>query len=171
MLTLHADMWREYQGALRQHEKATGLDKIRVWLAGPEALEALVPEHAYQAPPPHDDATVPFALKMYVLIHGAVTPALLGGMIWAGDDWSWAARIAYSAFLVATVVIAGGLLERKPWAPPLETARLLIAAMATASILGQVWPLGLGLVLLSGFAWCATQERDLLRIPDEQPIS
>ena len=149
-LAIHAEL-------MDASRKARGLDKLRVWLAGPEHLEQLVPEHRYEAPPTPDEASVPVALKVYVFVHGAITPALLGWMTWAGDDWSWMARLAYSAFLVASVVLLGALLERKPWAIPLESARLLLGAMCGAVLLEAVWPLGVGLVLLSGFVWCAIQ--------------
>ena len=147
-LAIHAEL-------LEASRHVSGLDKLRVWLTGPGELETLAPSHRYRVPPAHDDSATPLSTKLYVVLHGATAPAVLGWMSWAGDAWSWPDRLACSGFLVASVILAGALLERKPWALPLEAVRVLTAATVATTLIGQLWPLAVGIAVLIWLAWSA----------------
>jgi alkylglycerol monooxygenase len=103
-------------------------DRLAVWLAPPERTFSWEP-----APPAGDgkkyDVPVSPGLRRYVLANFALAVAatfLL--MLWSSSLPG--PLLATSAGLVLTTVLtAGGLLERRRWARPLEVARILAVSL------------------------------------------
>jgi len=130
----------------------TGWRKVAVWFAGPGRLADLAPDHDYAVPPVFEDAAAPIGIRIYVVATSLCLVPVLGWMVMVGDSWQWAARIAVSAFVVASVVLAGALLERKSWALPAEMSRIGLGTVAACVILATPWPAAVGLVLAIWFA-------------------
>jgi sterol desaturase/sphingolipid hydroxylase (fatty acid hydroxylase superfamily) len=116
-------------------------DKVRVWFAPPEWRPAdlggpVVVTPADPAAHPRYDARASRSVQVYVAFQ--LVLAVLGAMayLWFAVAAPRPLLLFVAATFVATVVAWGGLLERKPWAWPLEIARLGAAAALLAYIVG-----------------------------------
>jgi alkylglycerol monooxygenase len=119
-----------------------GWSRAKVWWSGPADLEAVAPHHASApAGPAHDDRSVPAGLRAFVVIHGLAIPPVLGWMVMVGDAWSWAPRLALSAWIVLAVTSLGGLLQRRRWAVPLQGMLIAAASCAASMWWASAWPL------------------------------
>jgi sterol desaturase/sphingolipid hydroxylase (fatty acid hydroxylase superfamily) len=119
--------------ARMSHAAERPKDKVRVWFAPPEWRPADLGGRAAVAPVdlashPRYDVRAPRGVQVYVAIQ--LGAAVLGTMayLWFEAAASRALLLLVTATFVATVVAWGGLLERKPWAWPLEIVRLAAAA-------------------------------------------
>jgi alkylglycerol monooxygenase len=107
-------------------------DRLRVWVAPPERsftwhAEASVPP-ALSAP--KFDLPVSPPLRRYLVVSFAlVVAATFSLMLWSASLTM--AKLAVAAALVLLAVAAiGGLVERRPWARPLELTRVAVTAVA-----------------------------------------
>jgi sterol desaturase/sphingolipid hydroxylase (fatty acid hydroxylase superfamily) len=106
--------------------QATWRQRIAVWLEPPERTAALA-QHADVGPPAVKyDVRVPGPLRAYVIVNFAlaVTGAFLL-MTFHGSMRPLAVGLG-ATLVVLTVATAGALVEGKPWARPLEVARLVL---------------------------------------------
>jgi alkylglycerol monooxygenase len=111
----------------------TWRDRLAVWLAPPERTFAWAPE-APTSDGSKYDVRATTALRRYVLANFAL--AVVGTfllMLWS-SQLPAPLLVISAALVLITVLTAGGLLERRPWARPLEVAR--IAAVASTPL---VW--------------------------------
>ncbi|MCX4240332.1 sterol desaturase family protein [Paraliomyxa miuraensis] len=113
----------------------------RLW--APLAPPAWVPAGAPPAATPEPsvarekyDPPVSWPMKAYVGLQ-LVTTALGTVLVLFGyRDWSGAQLLVAVTLLVAATLAAGGLMERKRWAWPLEVSRLVLSAVAALVL----WP-------------------------------
>ncbi len=140
--------------------RAKGWDKLRVWFAGPDRLDALAPGAAAAKPSPPVQATR--AVRTYVLATALTIPPLLGALILLGEAWGLPLRLLMAGYLVLSVMNAGALLEGRAWATPLEHLRWAAAGLSLALVLGAVWPVAIGLAGIGAFALAARQPREAL---------
>jgi alkylglycerol monooxygenase len=101
-------------------------DRLAVWLAPPERVFAWQPT----PPPPDGTHQVPVrpALRRYVTASFALAVVATTALMLFGGALSGPVLAACIALVLATVATAGGLLEARPWARPLEIARLVAVA-------------------------------------------
>ena len=109
--------------------RAPGLNKVGLWLRGPEALARLSPAHRYQVPTQPQPDTQPPWLQAYVLLGAMVVPPVLGWMLLVGGSWSPTIQWAMSGWLVWSVVAAGALLEGRRWVRSFEVVRWLLGVV------------------------------------------
>ncbi len=130
--------------------------KLRAWLSGPETLASLRPD---LPPPPRgswSDEDAPRPIRAYVIATAPLAPPLLGWMLLSGGDWGLLVQVFVSLLLVLSVICAGGLLERRPWAVGVEAGRILLAGVGGAILLATPWPLVACALLLAGLALART---------------
>jgi sterol desaturase/sphingolipid hydroxylase (fatty acid hydroxylase superfamily) len=136
--------WVELFGKARR--AARPVDKVRLFLARP----GWHPEDlgGFQAPPEVDAARAekfatpsPLGLKVYAFVQFAITMAVGSVFMFRQGSWPTGTRGMTAAFIVAGLVAAGGLFERRRWAVPLEVARLAAAVplVHSAAILHASW--------------------------------
>jgi alkylglycerol monooxygenase len=121
------------------------LDKVRLFLARPGWRPADLGGH--QHPPEVDRATAtPFAcsasagLQAYAVVQFVIALALGILFLVRQDAWTASARGAAAAYVIVTLVVCAGLLERQRWAVPFEIARL-VAAVPLVHAASLAWPL------------------------------
>ncbi len=124
-------IFSELVGATR---RAVGSNKALVWLTGPAHLARLAPKHHGAAPRQHPDRLSSRRMRWYVGLSGLLIPPLLGWMMMKGDSWGFGLQLACAAWIVVSVVAAGGLLERRAWAWPLEAARVAAGVLAVGAV-------------------------------------
>lgn len=134
-----------YWGELARTAWATGrpIDKLRVWLASPAwhppDLPGSPPRPVHRSSyrkydPPADRAT-----QIYVGAWFAAAVGLATALIFFEGRWSRARLLVGASLVVATLIAAGSLLERRRWARPFEALRLLaVASAAVAAGLGAL---------------------------------
>jgi len=136
--------WVDLFGKARR--AARPADKVRLFLARP----GWHPEDlgGFQAPPEVDPARVekfttpaPVALKAYVFVQFVITLAVGTVFLFRQGTWPASTRWMTAAFIVASLVAGGGLLERRRWAIPVEVARLAAAVplVHAADVLHASW--------------------------------
>jgi hypothetical protein len=83
----------------------------------------------------------PLGLKAYAFVQFAITMAVGSVFMFREGSWPPATRWTTAAFIVAGLVAAGGLFERRRWAVPLEVARLAAAVplVHSADVLHASW--------------------------------
>ena len=157
-----------YSRLLAATRRARGWDRARLWFAGPASLEALAPGGRRERPA-RPDATRPARpLQAYVIATSLTIPPLLGALLLLGEGWALGVRVGVAVYLVVSVATAGGLLERRAWAPPLELTRWLAAAAGLAWTVGAAWPLAIGVAGAAAFA-IATRAGEAARSPVATP--
>jgi sterol desaturase/sphingolipid hydroxylase (fatty acid hydroxylase superfamily) len=123
---LHAQV-QPWVALWRASSEARGLDRVRVWLKGPEWLpgggRSEAKEIARAALKKHDPQ-LRRALAPWLAANLAL--AILGTTYLLFTQWTLPLRwqVALAALLLLTMLAWGGLLERRRWAVPVELARL-----------------------------------------------
>lgn len=120
------DVWLELWNKARATPR--WIDRLKVWFVSPGWTPPGV-----EAPPAHDVATepriryrteTPLAVSIYVLAQFPIAAlALVALMMESGRLGIWWS-LAVAALILVAQVVWGGLFEGKPWAVPLELARL-----------------------------------------------
>jgi alkylglycerol monooxygenase len=103
-------------------------DRLRVWLAPPERRFDWSDEPPVPATAQKYDVPVSPKLRRYLLVNFAL--ALIATfllMLWSGN-LSRLQLTGASILVLATLLTAGGLMENKRWARPLETVRVIAVA-------------------------------------------
>jgi alkylglycerol monooxygenase len=112
-------------------------DKLRVLVAPPRWQPPGVAASGEPAAGPaggrakHD---VPITRGVALFVTLQLTATVLGTalVLWSGKAWGTTAVTVAATLLVLATLTAGGIMERKRWAWPLEGARLVAAAIAVA---------------------------------------
>jgi len=116
------------------------IDKLRVWFASP----AWTPEGALPYPGladgsylrrPKYDPSAPTAVQAYVLVQFALAVVVTTALMFTQATAPPAALAVGAVLVVLTLAASAGLLERRPWARPLEIGRLALALTAMAALL------------------------------------
>jgi len=143
---------------------ARPLDKVRLFFARP----GWHPDDlgGYQPAPEVDPARAekfatpaPIGLKVYAFVQFLVTLAVGTVFMFRHGSWPPGTRWMTAAFIVAGLVAAGGLFERRRWAVPFEVARLAAAVplVHAAAILQASWTpaliTGVAAVAVSAWLW------------------
>jgi alkylglycerol monooxygenase len=111
-------------------------DKLRVLVAPPRwrppgvAAASSAPEAA--AGRPKHEVPISRAIVAFVALQLATTVLGTTLVLWYGKTWGSTAMTVTGVILVIGTLTAGGIMERKRWAWPLEAARILAAAVAVA---------------------------------------
>ena len=114
------------------------------------------------------DVPLPRAVKLYVLAHFTVVLAATTLFLRQSDTLSPETRAAGAALVVWSLSSLGGLLDRRAWALPLETARLALLGVSAALV-----PAAPGLVAATATVaagsgvWLARAVRKGLPLPAE----
>ena len=113
-------------------------DRIAVWFAPPGwrpgDVAARDPKPAFDIMRPAYDPPIPRALAVYSGVQFLVLLGFGTHFLQLADTLAPPLRIAYALFLLAGLVSIGGLLERRRWAPLLESMRLLALGIAPATL-------------------------------------
>jgi alkylglycerol monooxygenase len=99
-------------------------DRLAVWLAPPERRFAWEPAPAAVAGAKYDVAVAP-GLRRYVLVNFATTVVATFALMMWGPMLSTPMLALGVGLTLATVLTAGGLMEQRRWARPLEAGRLV----------------------------------------------
>jgi alkylglycerol monooxygenase len=114
------------------------------------------------------DVPLARAVKLYVLGHFALVLVATTLYLRQSEALSAEARVAGAALVVWSLASFGALLDRRPWALPLEAARLAILAVSAALV--SAAPVAVAgtatLAAASGF-WLARALRQGLPLPAE----
>jgi alkylglycerol monooxygenase len=138
-----SEMWQLARRATRPLDRLRVLWKPPGWR--PEALGGFVPvPEVDRASYRKYDVPLPGALKLYVLAQFAVTAAVAVALLHAGATLVPLGRIGAAIAILLSLLSLGGLLDRRPWAVPLEAARVLGVLLAVAVL---VWRGGIGALL------------------------
>jgi sterol desaturase/sphingolipid hydroxylase (fatty acid hydroxylase superfamily) len=109
-------------------------DALKVFFASPAWRPAWMGEAAKRDPATKYDPPVPKGLQRYALVNWLV---LLGGvfafLMWGGA-LPRSSQLALAAVLVLSLATLPGLVEGRPWARPLEGARLLAVPVVAAVV-------------------------------------
>lgn len=118
------------------------VDKIKVWFMYPGWYPR---EVDFQPLPAHIDAErrirynprAPLALNIYIGIHFAIVALATSKFVSLPADISLAFQAGAVLMVLVTVLVWGGMFEKRAWALPLELARLAVLAAAG---LYYYWP-------------------------------
>ncbi len=127
--------WANVEGfvALARMSKATQRwsDKILVWVKPPEwrpddlGGPVVVPHVDHVTRQKFGTAESP-AVRRYLVVQFTVTGIIVGLLLWFNASLDSAVRAGGVAITLAALWVWGGLLERRPWAVPVETVRLVL---------------------------------------------
>lgn len=115
-------------------------DKVWVWFASPAWTPAGVPpypgieDRSYLARAKYDVPSSK-ARSAYVMVQFGTAVLATAALMFLQATLPRAVLATGAVLVVTTLVTSGGLLESKPWAPPLEAARLLAAVGVGAAAL------------------------------------
>jgi sterol desaturase/sphingolipid hydroxylase (fatty acid hydroxylase superfamily) len=116
----------------RWSRHAPGLrDRLRVWMAPPERSFAWAgPDTKLALDAEKFDAPLRPSLRRYLLINfGLVVVLTFFLMLW-GQSLPKPALVGGVALVLMAMLSTGGLVEARPWARPLEIARVALTALA-----------------------------------------
>jgi sterol desaturase/sphingolipid hydroxylase (fatty acid hydroxylase superfamily) len=129
--------WVDLGGRARRASRP--MDKLRLFFArpgwNPEDLGGFQPAPEVTPDAPRFHVAVPARVQAYVLAQFAVVLLGTSVFLFRLEAFPPAARVAVALAVVASLVVFGGLLERRSWAVPAEAARvigMLAAVMAVA---------------------------------------
>jgi hypothetical protein len=119
------------------------LDKLRIWFASPAwRPEGVAPypgvEDGSYVRRPKYDPVASRKVAVYVVSQFALGVAATTVLMFTQRDAPLPVLVALAAFVILTLATSAGLIEGRPWAKPLEAARLAltvgtgIAALALA---------------------------------------
>jgi sterol desaturase/sphingolipid hydroxylase (fatty acid hydroxylase superfamily) len=136
--------WANVEGfvALAKMSKATSKlgDKILVWVKPPEWRPAdlggpvTVPPVDHKARVKYAPETTP-AVRAYVAAQFAVTAVVVGLLLWFNESLGTSVRLGGVGVTLASLLVWGGLFERKAWAGTVEIVRLA-AQIGLAAVVG-----------------------------------
>ncbi|WEN15802.1 sterol desaturase family protein [Rhodanobacter sp. AS-Z3] len=149
-------------------------DKVLVWLKPPgwrpADVAARFPKPDFVMPSERFDPPVPWPQKLYVLLQFSLLLGMVTQFLGMAATASLAALLAYAVYLVGSLSILGGLMERRRWALWLEMTRVLGTALLPA--LSERWfgighldgrvVLAIGLIFgfsAAALAWLAIREQ------------
>ena len=122
----HAERWR---------------DKLQLWFRRPgwrpADVAARFPRAAFEIDHPRYDPPLTRGLSVYLLLQFAVLLAMSMHFLALVPAGPPAVLLAYAAYLVASLVVLGVVMERRRWAAWLEGLRVVLTALA--AIVGQRW--------------------------------
>jgi len=131
----HLHYWVELGGKARRASRLA--DKVRVFFKPPgwqpAELGGFVP--APEIDPGHVkyDTAAPVGLAFYVFVQFVMVMAATTALLFRQNDLVLGVRLAGAAAIVVALVALGALLDRRPWAFPLEVLRLSsLVAVAVA---------------------------------------
>jgi sterol desaturase/sphingolipid hydroxylase (fatty acid hydroxylase superfamily) len=136
------DGYRTHDGALAQwlgfhdlvnlvRETPRFGDKLRVLLKHPGWRPAGVQRREH--PPAREDSTIPSRTKLYVVIQMAITIAGAAWVLWFRERHSPLFLVIGAALVLFSLASLGALLDGRIHARRLETARLVVVALALAA--------------------------------------
>jgi len=135
-LWAHVHYWVELGQKARRASRLA--DKVRVFfkppgwqpaeLGGFVAAPEVDPRHVKY------DTAAPWGLAAYVLAQFLVVMAATTALLFRQNDLSLGVRLAGAAAIVLTLVALGALLDRRPWAFPLEVLRL--SSLVAVAVVG-----------------------------------
>jgi sterol desaturase/sphingolipid hydroxylase (fatty acid hydroxylase superfamily) len=141
----------------RRSRRLTGLDRLRVWWRSPawDPGGPPPPSEAELLARPKHDTPVSGALGAYALVQLApLIAATFLMLLW--QLTAPTATLAVMALLVFWSLLAlGGLLDRRPWAVPVELGRLAALAVAIVAVAPGPHPLLVGAAAVAGAAGLA----------------
>jgi hypothetical protein len=114
--------------------KLEGLDKLRVWVKGPDWGYPAAPEVTRAEQRKH-------AVKLsrnqviWLAVNFVITIALTTYLMWNRDVLPLPEKLFVAGFLLMTLAAWGALLERRRWLLPVELARAATAAAAVLLII------------------------------------
>ena len=147
-LTSFNPLWAQVQAwAALWHasREARGLDRLRVWLKGPDwrpggpRIEA--PEVTRAAQRKHDPG-IPAGLVAYVAVNLVAAIAGTTYLLFTQFTLPFPLQLALAALVLLTLLGWGGLMERRRWAPAVELGRLALAACVAVAWLRAAHPAG-----------------------------
>ncbi|MCL4821126.1 MAG: sterol desaturase family protein [Vicinamibacteria bacterium] len=112
------------------------------------------------------DPALPRGVAAYVFVQFALLLLAAGVYFNRQDALPLAALLAGAGLIVAGVVAAAGLLERRAWAPWLEAARLVAAALAVAGN-AAAWTTAVGAFAALSIAGLSLALRASAQVPQE----
>jgi alkylglycerol monooxygenase len=141
------------------------VDKLRVWIASPTwQVPGVEPSSAPAGETKYDVDESPAGLYFYVVGHFVLLSGAIFLTLLRESELSLAVLAIITALVLLSLTAWGGLLEKKPWAPPLEAARLAMAGgLGVAALWGRpLLPAVGGLILAAGFtAWAVLRPNAL----------
>lgn len=148
-----ADLWALAQSATRP------LDRLRVFAKPPGWRPHDL--GGFEQAPEVDASTyskfdpdTPRRLAVYVFAQFVLVNLLVSAFLYRQAALPPSTRVALAVLIGASVLALGGLLDRRPWAVPLEIGRLLTSAGVGMGLLTTTAAAGAALVLtLGGAAW------------------
>ena len=146
-LNVYADIVR------RMRTCANGREALRLWIDPPAGRGVTPPPLDHAAVRRFEVSSAP-AVRRYAALQYALLVPLATHFIAIGPSLSWPARLAYAAFIVATIFVIGRLLEARDDARRLEAWRLgataaIALGVALAAASGRiVWQTALDPLLL-----------------------
>jgi alkylglycerol monooxygenase len=109
-------------------------DKLRVLVAPPRWRPPGVPMLAAgrEAAPGRSKHEIPVSRAVTAFVALQLATTVLGTtlVLWYGKAWGSTAVATAAVLLVAATLTAGGIMERRRWAWPLEGARIVVAVVA-----------------------------------------
>jgi hypothetical protein len=132
------------------------IDRLRVLWKPPgwrpaELGGPLAPAEVDRATHRRHEAPVPRTTKAYVLAHFVLVNLGTVAFLQASAGLSPAMRAVAAAGLALSLLSLGGLLDRRPWAVPLEAARLVAGGLAAALVVGSALAAAASLALAAAF--------------------
>jgi sterol desaturase/sphingolipid hydroxylase (fatty acid hydroxylase superfamily) len=113
-----------------------GLDRARVWMASPAWVGAGETKfHSDVASRPKYDAHPSRGTHQYVLAQYVILLAATSALMFRHASLAPAVLVVSCLALLGGLVAMGALLEGRPWARPVEIARLTASALAIALVL------------------------------------
>ncbi len=146
-----------------QWRACVGWERLYLWVAPPEWRPAALggrvvipePSIALRWDPKPSWGRVAYVLG-WVGVAVAVLAALLpGALVWP----AWTSAVV-AAFVLGSGLAWGGLLDERPWAAPVELARLVTVPWVLTLALGVPWMASYVLVVLSFVALFAVQRNE-----------
>jgi len=141
-------LWAQVQAWValwRSSREARGLDRVRVWLEGPDwrpgGLRIEAPETTRAAQRKHDPP-IPAGLLAYVACNLVLAIAGTTYLLFTEFTLPLQLQLALAALVVLTLLGWGGLLEQRRWAPAVEVGRLAFAACVAAAWLREAHAAG-----------------------------
>lgn len=130
------DYWADLARDARQAPRWT--DKLKIWFMYPGwRPRGLTPHPAPPEVKPEEairyDTETPRGLNGYIAVHYALVVMALVWFLLKADAVSLIERAAAAGLMLLTMLIWGGLFEKKTWALPLELARLVVLAVVTVA--------------------------------------
>ncbi len=129
-------LWAQFHHIVelaKRTAEASGFDRARIWLRGPEWGYPPAPEIT-RAQQQKYDPQPSSRLTAWISVNLVATVLAASLLLWFQATLPLGRQLLIAGLVLATILGFGALLERRPWAVPLEASRL--AAIAAAAL---VW--------------------------------